>query len=79
MTVYFLDSSALLKRYITETGSTWINSLIKAGHMIVISQIAPIELMSGISRQKREGKFLPRTALAMRLLINRYATIYGFA
>ena len=27
MTVYFIDSSALVKRYINETGSAWILNL----------------------------------------------------
>ena len=27
MTIYFVDSSALVKRYINETGSTWVLSL----------------------------------------------------
>lgn len=39
MTCYFLDSSALVKRYVHEVGTNWIRQLIEpaAGHAILVS------------------------------------------
>jgi predicted nucleic acid-binding protein len=30
VSVYYLDSSALVKRYVTETGSAWLRTLVAA-------------------------------------------------
>lgn len=74
MTAYFLDSSAIVKRYIPEIGSGWVNSLtgLKSGHHLFIAQITQIEIVSAVSRRKREGNISVRTAKAIRLLLNRH-------
>lgn len=36
------------------------------------AQITPVEVMSAVSRHKRESKILPRTAQAIRKLLNRH-------
>ena len=56
MSVYFFDSSALVKRYIIETGSRWIIKLLKpsANNTIFIAQITGVEVTSAIAR-KRKG------------------------
>lgn len=57
MTHYFLDSSAVVKRYVNETGSPWIRSLFirSRGHTILIAQITPVEAYSAVMRRVREG------------------------
>ena len=42
MAVYFLDSSALVKRYITETGTLWVRRLCEpaAGHELQAEVVA---------------------------------------
>jgi uncharacterized protein len=47
MTQYFLDSSALIKRYIVEPGTTWVRSLTipNSGNTVIISQITQIEIV----------------------------------
>ncbi|SRR5258708_7357848 len=57
MTTYFMDSSAISKGYVAETGSTWITSLIDptAGHVIVLSQLAIVEVGSVVARKQRLG------------------------
>jgi uncharacterized protein len=54
---YFLDSSALLKRYISETGSSWIQSLTaeSADHLVIVAQITWVEIHSALARRQREG------------------------
>lgn len=75
MTDYFFDSSALIKRYITEPGSNWVRAatVISAGHLIIISHITLVEMVSALARRKRDGSILSRTAQAARLLIGRHA------
>lgn len=56
MSLYFLDSSALVKRYVAETGSSWIQSLTEptAGHTLFIARITWVEVLSALARRQRE-------------------------
>ncbi|MGH2350915.1 MAG: type II toxin-antitoxin system VapC family toxin [Chloroflexota bacterium] len=76
MTQYFVDSSALVKRYVVERGTAWIRSITmrSAGNTIIIAQITQVEVPSGASRRKRDGSISARTAHAVRLLIDRHAS-----
>ncbi len=56
MNTYFLDSSALAKRYITEIGSGRLRQPVKSGCIIVVARITWVEVISALSRLKREGK-----------------------
>ncbi|MBI5957236.1 MAG: type II toxin-antitoxin system VapC family toxin [Chloroflexi bacterium] len=73
---YFLDSSALIKRYIIEVGTHWIRSITarSSGHVVIIAHITPVEILSGTMRRRREGAINPRTARAARLLIDRHTS-----
>jgi hypothetical protein len=75
VTDYFFDSSALVKRYVNETGSSWViaTTAAEAGHRIFISQITQPEVVSALARQKREGNLSPRTAHAARIYLDRHA------
>lgn len=55
MSVYFLDSSALAKRYIAETGSAWVLDLMRpsAANQIHISRICGAEVVAAITRRTR--------------------------
>jgi hypothetical protein len=57
MTALFVDTSALVKRYIVETGSVWVRNLVRSStpNVILISEIAPVEMFSAFSRLHREG------------------------
>jgi uncharacterized protein len=74
VTAYFFDSSALLKRYVTEIGSGWVRSTIslRSGNTIFVAQITSAELVSALMRRRREGTIPSRTARASRLLIDRH-------
>src|SRR6266567_4505246 len=76
MAAYLLESSALIKRYIRETGSNWVRALaeIGAGHVIYVARIAAVELTATLTRQQRAGKVTPADAA---LAINRVR--HGFA
>jgi hypothetical protein len=48
MGAYFLDSSALVKRYAAETGTAWMTSLIDpaAGNVIYVARITGVETVA---------------------------------
>jgi uncharacterized protein len=56
MATYFLDTSAIIKRYIFESGQAWILSLCNPaqGHDLYISQAALVEVVAAICRRARE-------------------------
>jgi len=53
--IYFFDSSALVKRYAAESGSTWVEQVTdpKSGNKIYISTITGVELVSALMRKVR--------------------------
>ncbi len=75
MSVYFFDSSSMLKRYVAETGTNWVRTatLSSVGNEIFIAQITLVELAAAIARRKREKSISQRTAKASLLLIDRHA------
>lgn len=56
MAIYFLDTSAIVKRYIAEQGQAWVLSLCDPAqqHDLYISQIALVEVVATICRRARE-------------------------
>ena len=43
MVIYYLDTSALGKRYVSETGSVWLRDLLAPAHqaVVVTTQLSP--------------------------------------
>ncbi|HEX6555071.1 MAG TPA: type II toxin-antitoxin system VapC family toxin [Ktedonobacteraceae bacterium] len=56
MATYFLDTSAIIKRYIFEPGQAWILSLCNPaqGHDLCISQAALVEVVAAICWRAHE-------------------------
>jgi uncharacterized protein len=69
--VYFFDSSALVKRYVQETGSAWVQALCQQASPQdqYIARIAGVEVISAIARRGKAGDLSP-SALATAL--NRF-------
>ena len=61
MATYYLDSSALAKRYVQETESLWVQTITDpaAGHNILIVRLTLIEITSAITRRGRGGTIPP--------------------
>lgn len=58
VTTLFFDTSALLKRYIDESGSTRIRALTQTSPgPMVISAITRVEIACALARREREGAF----------------------
>ena len=55
MSIFFLDTSALVKRYITEPGSPWIMAQChpKTGNTLFISQATLVEAVAAFCRRSR--------------------------
>lgn len=58
MNLYFFDSSALVKRYVNETGSQWVQTVTSANtsNILFVSRITRVEILSAFARLQREGK-----------------------
>ena len=52
---YFVDSSALVKRYVRETGTAWVRSITRrrSSTDIFIALITAVEVTSAIARRRR--------------------------
>jgi uncharacterized protein len=59
--VYFVDSSALVKRYVAEVGTAWIQHLTDpdSRNRLVIARVAQIEVAGALARREREGFLHP--------------------
>ncbi len=56
MTAFFLDSSALARRYfVQESGSGRVKALLSDSNLVLASQLASIEFASALARRAREG------------------------
>jgi predicted nucleic acid-binding protein len=57
MVAYYLDTSALLKRYLVEMGSGWLRRTLAPAHELVIvtTRLLVVELISALNRRVREG------------------------
>jgi len=55
--VYYLDASALVKRYTTETGSRWLTALCQPapGTLIAIARITKAEAAAAFASKLRQG------------------------
>lgn len=63
MATFYLDSSALVKLYITEIGSAWVDATVNARgddarptHVIAVSKIGVVEVVAAIARRERLGQ-----------------------
>ena len=57
MAAYFCDASAIVKRYIQETGTTWVQALADpaAGNRLYVARITAVEVISAVARRQRGG------------------------
>ena len=61
MNLFYLDASALVKRYVREPGSTWVRTLVDdPANVILTSAISLVEVSAAIAICVRTGKLRPR-------------------
>ncbi len=79
MAVYFLDTSAVVKRYVSETGTGWVQTLTTptAGNVLCIARIMRPETVAAITRRERGGHITPaNAATALRDFDHDFAQQY---
>ena len=56
MSIYYLDASALVKRYVHEAGSVWLRSLFSSpqAELLFTSRMTIVEVISAFARRVRE-------------------------
>jgi predicted nucleic acid-binding protein len=69
--VYFVDSSALVKRYVQEAGTSWVRRLTRhaLSKHIYLARITVVEVTSAIARRRKAGTVAPPRA---SLLLSRF-------
>lgn len=81
MTHYYLDTSALSKRYVQEAGTEWVRDLAApdAGNLLLTARITMVEFYSALARRRREGA-VPTNAIrvAARAFTKHSASEYDF-
>ncbi|MDQ2996858.1 MAG: type II toxin-antitoxin system VapC family toxin [Chloroflexota bacterium] len=81
MTTYYLDTSALSKRYVQETGTPWIRALVDptVSHTLLLARITMVELYSALARRRREGTVpIEDYRVATQAFASHSATAYEF-
>jgi uncharacterized protein len=57
VTTYYADSSALVKRYVNEAGSIWIQAICdpSASHVIALAHVGLVEIAAALAVKHRQG------------------------
>jgi hypothetical protein len=76
MAAWFLDSSAVIKRYVRERGTAWIRTITDpaAAHQLFVARLAVVEVAATLARQARAGKITAaEAALGIHQLRHAFA------
>lgn len=64
MAAYYLDTSALAKRYVMEQGSEWVETLITAVESdLYTGRLTAVEIVAALARKARTGGTTPAEAM----------------
>ena len=69
MAIYFLDTSAVIKRYVQEAGTAWVQALTQPGtpNSHFVARITWVETLSAVTRRENDGNISPPdAAIAIR-------------
>ena len=82
MADYFLDASAVVKRYVQETGTAWIRTLAASAtaHFIYLARITEVEVTSALARRRGQpGLSVAQARTALGLFRPDFAQDYRIA
>jgi len=68
--IYYLDSSALVKRYAAESGSDRVAALVEGDHKLAISWLAVPETLSAVARRAKGGSICTEDFASIRSQLN---------
>lgn len=68
MSCYYLDASALVKRYVNEAGSQWVRDILeqKGKPPVFTSRMSLVEVISAFTRRLRDGTLTKEEFVAAR-------------
>lgn len=69
-TIYYLDSSAWIKRYFDESGSRWISSLFAKGEVLASSFLGYVEVAAALSRQSHRQNVASANASGLHSVLD---------
>lgn len=72
MSNYFMDSSALAKRYLPEQGTNWLRQQILGANTVIVSRLTSVEVMSAVARRHREGVIDAKVVNGINRLLERH-------
>jgi len=66
MAAFVMDTSAVVKRYVQEIGTSWVRSIADptASHLIYLARITDVEFTSAVVRRQRGGTLSAHDAAA---------------
>lgn len=67
----FLDTSALVKRYVLEPGSDRVRQIFDSSREIVVAPVTRLEMTSAVARRRREGRLTDGEALRILRRLER--------
>jgi len=79
VTIYYLDSSALVKRYLVEPGTAWVRIVTDpaSGDVTVISEITLVEVAAAFASHHRGGNItIAERDAALRLFLHHADSEY---
>lgn len=79
MSALFLDSSALTKRYLTESGSAWVSTLadLASANTLVVAEITRVEVAAALATRHRAGAITQAERdLLVTLLLHHFDAEY---
>ncbi len=82
MAAYFFDSSAVVKRYLQETGTAWVRSLSapSSGHFLYLARITDVEVTAALARRRGQpGLSVAQAKAALGLFRHDLAQDYRIA
>jgi predicted nucleic acid-binding protein len=81
MTAIFLDTSAVVKRYLPETGTTWVRGLSDpaSGNIITLSEITLVEVAAALAARHRASGGISQQArdAGLTLFKRHFSTEYA--
>jgi len=81
MRVFYLDTSALIKHYVSESGTEWVDDTVyrPGDNLVLTSRITMVEAWSALARRRQEASISPQHhASALAAFREECVTRYRF-
>lgn len=79
MSLFFLDASAVAKRYLAEPGTSWVRGITdpSSGNTIILAEVTLVEVSAAVAARFRSGSLsVAERDASVRLLLQHADTEY---